>query len=154
MLVGCMAASVDGCSFRFDLPWPLHRALATLSDRAAACRLGQALPSELIITGLPEAGPGVDGLHYVLLKLVSEGVFVPSPSDDGLLVVRPEAMPRLRRNLFQENARLVRLIHCAALLWATDSSILEKNWATARASWPSTVASGTPKPLQPFVAVM
>jgi hypothetical protein len=149
-----MAASIDGCSFRFDLPWPLHRALATLSDRATACRLADGLPSGLIITGLPEAGRGVDGLEYVLLQLAGEGCFVPSPFDGGLLVVNPDAAPRLRRTLLGEDARLVRLIHRAALLWATDCSTCEKNLATARASWAFTVASGTPNRLQRPAAVL
>lgn len=149
-----MAASAEGCSFRLDLPWPLHRALADLSDRATARRLTDGLPSDLAIKGVPEAGRGVDGLERAVLELVADGAFVPSPVDEGLLVVNPDAVPRLRRGLLRDDVRLASLIHRAALLWATDCSTCEKNWATARASWASTVASGTPKPRQTVVAVL
>lgn len=90
ILIGSMAASAEGCSFRLDLPWPLHRALADLFDRASARRLTAGMPPGLVIKGVPEAGRGVDGLEQVVLELVADGAFVPSPFDEGLLVVNPD----------------------------------------------------------------
>lgn len=153
-LIGSMAASVDGCSYRMDLPWPLHRALVALYDRAGSCGLGDRLPTALVVKAIAEAGRGVERLENQVLPLMIDGSFLPTSSDERLLVVNPDAIPRLRRNLLGEDVDLARLIHRAALLWATDCSTCEKNWATARASWAPTVSSETPNPLQLVAGVL
>lgn len=151
-LVGLMAASAEGCSYRPEFPWPLHKALVSVRVEADRQGFGNHLPNDLVVAGLPEAGRGVPGLGDVILELLGSGDLSPAPYDDRLLVVNEVAVPQLRRlGLGVDHPQLANAIYRAALLWATESSICEKNWATARASWRATVLSDTPKPLQAVV---
>lgn len=109
------------------------------------------LPIQLEVGGLPEAGRGIPALESTILELLSERILVPAADDERLLLVNDQAIPELRRAGLVLDAAVMDGIYRAALLWATESSICEKNWATARASWGGTVASATPKPLHGVV---
>ena len=142
-LVGLMAASASGCSYRPEFSWPLHKALVTLVDDSGG---RYELPVQMEVGGLPEAGRGIPALGSAILELLSERILVPSADDERLLLVNDQVIPELRRVGLALDAAVMDGVYRAALLWATESSICEKNWATARASWGATVASATPKP--------
>ena len=118
------------------------------ADDSAGC---YELPIQLEVGGLPEAGRGIPALDSAILELLAEHILVPAPEDERLLLVNDQAIPELRRAGLVLDAAAMEGAYRAALLWATESSICEKNWAMARASWPATVVSATPNPLHGVV---
>lgn len=150
LLVVLMASADDRCTYDLDMPWPLHRCLVDFATKD--------LTKKLLIEGLSlgvfdHSGVGIASLDQLIADLLYAGTFVASPDGARELVLNPELRPKARQTFMALPAPLAQAVYRAALVWATFSSTLSKNFATARKSPAATQASSPPNPRQQLALV-
>ncbi len=146
VLPATMAASVSGCSFDLDVPWPLHRALVELADREPP---PGGWPWSFEIGLVDHAGLGVPALGAAVLEATRDGYLQPDADRPRRLVASPAGAVAARRLMMTLDPAAVAAVYRAALIWATASSTVSKNFETAAWSATPTSATRPPKRRQP-----
>lgn len=123
-----MAASEVGCTYDFDVPWPLHLALVELSKASSMAKVA---PWSFTVDVVDHAGTGVPAAEAAVFDLARCGFLVPDPQRSRRLVPADARMPAARRALFTLDPRAAALVYRAARFWATASSTVSKNFDTA-----------------------
>lgn len=144
-LVTMMAACDERCSYDLDFPWPLHVALA----RFAAESIGEAWPWSYDTGLVDHAGVGVPALGGAILEALGEGWLQLDPERGRRLVVTGAGAVVARRHMMTLEPRVATWVYRAALLWATNSSILSKNLDMALWSDAAMRSESPPNRLQP-----
>jgi hypothetical protein len=123
-----MAASEEGCTYDFDVPWPLHLALVTLSEASTKASVA---PWSFAVDVVDHAGTGVPAADAAVLDLCRRGFLLSDPQRSRRLCFADSCRPAARRALFTLDPHAAALVYRAARFWATASSTVSKNFDTA-----------------------
>lgn len=146
-LITMMAACDDRCTYDFDLPWPLHRALAELAKTTDTM---SGWPWSYEVGLVDHAGNGVPELEGAVMDAVRDGSLEPDTSRPRRQVVSWSGRLLGRRLLMTLEPEIATAVYRTALLWATASSTLSKNLDTAEWSAELTYDTRPPKRLHPL----